>query len=85
MSKRRARKNKQLLDCFRCNGRGKIGEGFCNCGTGEGCTMHSDSALSIWGRKCEVCNGTGKVKHGAKTVQHESARPGKVGGSKENG
>jgi hypothetical protein len=49
------------LPCPKCGGKGKTHEGFCNCGSGEGCTMHSDTALSLWGHKCDLCKGSGKV------------------------
>lgn len=47
--------------CDRCNGVGKISSGSCNCGSGEGCDVHDENALHLFGIKCPKCKGTGKA------------------------
>lgn len=50
------------VPCRHCEGKGKISSGNCNCGSGEGCTLHNDTALRIFGADCPACKGTGKDK-----------------------
>lgn len=49
--------------CQRCGGVGKVQwpEARCNCGSGEGCDIHDDVAIGLWGKKCPDCNGTGRI------------------------
>ena len=48
--------------CTYCGGVGRVADDCCNCGSGEGCTAHNASAISMWGPKCPSCGGTGKQK-----------------------
>lgn len=47
--------------CPTCKGEGKLPFGECNCGSGEGCTYHSNTALHMFGRDCPDCDGRGWV------------------------
>ena len=50
----------RLTVCPECKGLGRVATNSCNCGSGEGCSMHDEAAISMWGPKCKRCNGTGK-------------------------
>jgi hypothetical protein len=50
--------------CLKCNGLGKVQweNARCNCGSGEGCDIHDEAAISLWGKICDTCKGTGLKK-----------------------
>ncbi len=49
--------------CPKCGGSGRIAGGICNCGSGEGCTLHNATAIAMWGDKCAECHGTGRKEN----------------------
>jgi len=67
----------KLDECTRCKGIGKVACGCCNCGSGEGCTLHSETAIGLWGDTCPSCNGSGKngIRGVHGKIQNGNARP----------
>lgn len=51
-------------NCLYCGGVGRVPSGICNCGSGEGCSVHNTTAIAMWGVICSYCNGKG-MKEGA--------------------
>jgi hypothetical protein len=45
--------------CQQCKGIGKLPTEPCSCGSGEGCSLHDESAIALWGPTCPACKGTG--------------------------
>ena len=54
---------KHIKKCSNCNGLGKIQwkNDRCNCGSGEGCGIHDEIAIGLWGKTCDKCKGKGKI------------------------
>ena len=56
------KKKIRTVQCTRCDGVGKVESGWCNCGSGEGCSMHDLLAISMWGPTCLRCKGKGSIE-----------------------